>query len=56
MLARHVPFFDDGFWWLHVSQSLVLSMIALVPLGFVPKGTIFEAALVDARGRGEVTA
>ena len=55
MWARHVPFFEDGFWWLPVSLLLFLSIIPLVPLVFLPKGKVFEAALDDARGKGEVT-
>jgi len=55
MWARHVPFFEDGFWWLPVSLLLFLSILPLVPLVFLPRGKVFEAALDDARERGEVT-
>ena len=55
MWARHVPFFEDGFWWLPLSLLLFLTIIPLVPLVFLPKGKVFEAALEAARERGEVT-
>ena len=55
MWAREVPLFEDGFWWLPLSLLLYLSIIPLVPLVFLPKGKAFEAALMDARERGDVT-
>ena len=55
MWARHVPFFEGGFWWLPVSLLLFLTIIPLVPLVFLPKGKEFEAALEDAREKSEVT-
>ena len=42
-------------WWLPVALLLFLSILPLVPLVFLPRGTVFEAALEDARERGEVT-
>jgi hypothetical protein len=41
--------------WLFVSLVLYLSIVPLVPLVFVPKGTIFAAALEAAEARGEYT-
>jgi hypothetical protein len=34
---------------------LYVSIIPLVPLIFVPRGRVFEAALADARARGTIT-
>ena len=41
--------------WLFVSVVLYLSIIPLVPLVFLPRGRVFEAALTEAESRGEVT-
>lgn len=55
MLAQERPLFADGGWWLLVSILLYLTIGLLVPMIFLPKGRVFEAALVDARARGTVT-
>jgi hypothetical protein len=39
--------------WLFVALLLYLSIIPLVPLVFLPKGRVFEAALADAEARGD---
>ena len=41
--------------WLFVSLLLFLSVIPLVPLVFLPRGRVFDAAMADAEARGEVT-
>jgi hypothetical protein len=41
--------------WLFVAVVLYLSVLPLVPLVFLPKGRVFEAALTDAEARGQVT-
>jgi hypothetical protein len=41
--------------WLFVSVVLVLSIVALVPLVFLPRGKIFEAALANAQNENRVT-
>jgi hypothetical protein len=41
--------------WLFVSVVLVLTSVPLPPLVFLPRGRVFEAAMVDATTRGEVT-
>lgn len=41
--------------WLSVSTILYLSLIPIIPLIFLPKGKIFEAALEDALKQGKVT-
>jgi hypothetical protein len=38
-----------------VSLVLSLSIMPLIPLIFLPRGRVFEAALADARQRGTVT-
>ena len=55
MWAQHRPLFEDGSYWLPASLVLYLSLILLVPLIFLPRGRVFEAALDDARQRGSVT-
>ena len=55
MWARDLPLFTDGAYWLLSSLVLYLSLIPLVPLIFLPRGRVFEAALSDARSRGTVT-
>ena len=55
MWAQDRPLFEDGGYWLLVSLVLYLSIMPLVPLIFLPRGRIFEAALTDARQRGTVT-
>jgi hypothetical protein len=41
--------------WLFVSLVLFLSVIPLVPLVFLPRGRVFDAAMADAATHGEVT-
>jgi hypothetical protein len=41
--------------WLLVALILFLTIIPLVPLVFLPRGKVFEAALADAVAAGEVT-
>lgn len=41
--------------WLLVSNLFLLSMILVVPTIFLPRGKVFEAALVEAVERGEIT-
>lgn len=56
MWAQDRPLFGDGSYWLVVSLVLFLSIIPFIPLVFLPRGRIFDAALEEARQRGEVTA
>lgn len=55
MLAQERPLFTDGGYWLLTSVVLYVSTAILVPTIFLPRGKMFEAALEDARARGEVT-
>jgi uncharacterized membrane protein len=41
--------------WLVASLVLYVAMGILVPIVFLPRGRVFDAALADARQRGEVT-
>ena len=41
--------------WVLVSIVLYLSMLPIIPLIFLPRGKIFEAALDDALAQGHVT-
>jgi Predicted integral membrane protein (DUF2269) len=41
--------------WLLVSLVLYLSMVPLVPLVFLPRGKVFDAALAEAERAGVVT-
>lgn len=49
------PLQGAGVDWIFVSVILFLSIAALVPLVFLPRGRIFEAALADAEARGVYT-
>jgi len=42
--------------WLFVSLLLYFSILPLVPLVFLPRGKVFEAALAAAEDQGSVTA
>jgi hypothetical protein len=53
--AQHRPWFEHGAYWLVTSLAAYVALIALVPLVFLPRGRVFEAALQDARARGMVT-
>jgi hypothetical protein len=54
--SQHRPFTGSGNWWLLTALILFLALILLVPTVFLPRGRRFEAALDDAKRRGEVTA
>ena len=41
--------------WLFVSLLLYVSIIPLVPLVFLPRGRLFEAAMAEAETAGQVT-
>ena len=55
MWAQGRSLTGDGNGWLLVSVLVFLSMIPLVPLIFLPRGRVFEAALEAARAKGTVT-
>ena len=45
-------------WWesrLCLALVVLATMIPLVPLVFLPRGKVFDAALADAEAAGEVT-
>ena len=53
MVATHLTLGDQT--WLLVALILFLTMIPLVPLVFVPRRKVFEAALREAVAAGRVT-
>ena len=53
MVATHLSLGDQT--WLLVALILFLSSVPLVPLVFLPRGKVFDAALEEANGAGEVT-
>jgi hypothetical protein len=53
--AEHRPLAGNGNGWLLLSLILFLSTIPLVPLVFLPRGRVFEAALATAKAQGTVT-
>jgi hypothetical protein len=53
--AQHRPWFEHGSYWLITSLAAYVALFALVPLVFIPRGKIFEAALADAQARGRIT-
>lgn len=53
MVATHMSLGDQT--WLLVALILFLTMIPLVPLVFLPRGRVFQAALGEAMAAREVT-
>jgi hypothetical protein len=53
--AQGYPWLGLTTGWMLLSVILLLSPLPLVPLVFLPKGRIFEAALADARRQGMIT-
>jgi hypothetical protein len=49
------PLTGGTFDWLFVALLLYLSPLPLIPLVFLPRGTVFEAALAEAEVEGRVT-
>jgi len=41
--------------WMLVSTIIILTTLPFIPLVFIPRGRVFEAAMVSARERGVVT-
>jgi hypothetical protein len=53
--AEDIPLWGSGSGWLAASIIVFLSTIPLVPLIFLPRGKVFEAALAEAQAQGRVT-
>lgn len=53
--AQGYPWLGLTTGWMLLTVLLLLPIPALVPLVFLPRGRIFEAAMADARARGTVT-
>ena len=52
---QDLPLWGEGSRWVTVSLILYLSIIPLIPLVFVPRGKVFQAALASATAEGRVT-
>ena len=53
--AEELPLWGTGTRWVTISLIAFATMIPLVPLVFLPRGKVFDAALADAEAAGEVT-
>jgi hypothetical protein len=53
--AQGYPWLGLTTGWMVASVVLLLSVIPLVPLVFLPRGRVFEAAMASARATGAVT-
>ncbi|MGZ8583177.1 MAG: DUF2269 family protein [Actinomycetota bacterium] len=53
MVVGDLSLSDNG--WLIASLALYVALGLLVPIVFLPRGRVFEAALAHAKQRGEVT-
>src|SRR5262245_21849333 len=53
--AEGQPLAGSDDWWLFASLLLFVGVGVLVPTVFLPHGKMFEAALEDAKRRGEMT-
>jgi hypothetical protein len=53
--AQGYPWLGLTTLWMLVSVFILLSVIPLVPLVFLPRGKVFEAAMASARAAGTVT-
>ena len=53
--AQGIPVWSEGTRWVTVSLVLYATTIPLVPLIFLPRGKVFEAALTSAIAAGHVT-
>ncbi|HZD17888.1 MAG TPA: DUF2269 family protein [Actinomycetota bacterium] len=55
MWAQHLPLWENGTRWAVVALVAFATLIPIVPLVFLPRGHVFEAALADAIRVGRVT-
>ena len=53
--AQGLAWTGSGNWWLLTSLVPFLSLAPMIPLIYLPRGRVFEAALAAGRDRGEVT-
>ena len=53
--AQDYPWLGLTTGWMLVSVVILLSVLPLVPLVFLPRGRVFEAAMSSARAAGAVT-
>ncbi len=53
--TEELPLWGTGTRWVTISLIAFATIIPLVPLVFLPRGKVFDAALADAESAGEVT-
>ena len=53
--AQHHPWFAHGSYWLPTALVVYVASMGLVPLVFLPRGRVFDAALEGARNAGRMT-
>ena len=53
--AQGYPWLGLTTGWMLVSVLLLLSVLPFIPLVFLPRGRVFEAAMASARSAGAVT-
>ena len=53
--AQDIPVWDEGTRWVTVSLIVFLTNVPLIPLIFIPRGKVFDAALVSAVPSGRIT-
>jgi hypothetical protein len=54
--AQDIPVWEEGTRWVTVSLIVFLTNIPFIPLIFVPRGRVFDAALASAASSGRITA
>jgi hypothetical protein len=53
--AQDIPLWVEGTRWVTVSLIVFLTNIPLIPLIFIPRGKVFDAALASAVPSGRIT-
>jgi Predicted integral membrane protein (DUF2269) len=53
--AQELPLWGDGTGWVTVSLLAFVTAVPLVPLVFLPRGKVFEAALASSLAAGRMT-
>jgi Predicted integral membrane protein (DUF2269) len=53
--AEHLNITTSGNRWALAALVLYLSIMPFIPLVFIPKGKVFDAALADAAAQGKIT-
>lgn len=53
--AQDYPWLGLSTGWMALSLLLVLPILAMIPTVFLPRGSVFESAMAEARAAGHVT-